>query len=42
MAPGRKARLEALPVWVWDAQDAVWDARFDYHAEHGMVASHAA
>jgi hypothetical protein len=39
MAPERKARLEAW--WVWDAQAAAWDVRFDetvaYHAEHGRL-----
>jgi hypothetical protein len=37
----RKARLDALPWWVWDPYDAAWSANFDelltYHAEHGGI-----
>jgi len=41
MATERKARLEALEWWEWDARDDAWPVRFDelvsYHAEHGRL-----
>ena len=37
----RKAMLDALPWWQWNALDAAWRARYDeivaYHAEHGHM-----
>ena len=37
----RKARLDALPWWVWDPLDDAWSTKFDelvaYHAEHGRI-----
>jgi hypothetical protein len=41
MGAERKARLEALEWWVWDALDDAWSTKFDelvaYHAEHGRL-----
>ena len=45
MSAERKARLEALGWWVWDAQDDAWSTRYDelvaYHAEHGRIPPHS-
>jgi hypothetical protein len=39
MPTERKAQLEALEWWVWDALEGAWSTKFDelvaYHAEHG-------
>jgi hypothetical protein len=41
MESGRKARLDNLGWWVWNAQDAAWSAKLEeliaFHAEHGML-----
>jgi hypothetical protein len=41
MSVERKARLEALEWWAWDARDEAWSTKFDelvaYHAEHGRL-----
>jgi hypothetical protein len=41
MTPERKARLEGLGWWVWDALDDAWSTNFDelvaYHAEHSRI-----
>jgi hypothetical protein len=41
MAPERKAKLEALPFWVWHTFDDAWDANYAaliaYHAAHNRI-----
>ena len=41
MSTERKARLEALEWWEWDARGDAWSVRFEelvaYHAEHGRL-----
>ena len=41
MESGRRARLDNLGWWVWNAQDAAWSAKLEeliaFHAEHGML-----
>jgi superfamily II DNA or RNA helicase len=29
LSPSRSLRLDALPKWVWDAKEAIWEAFFD-------------
>jgi hypothetical protein len=41
----RRARLDALPFWVWNSQDDAWLTRLDelvaFYAEHGRIPTQA-
>ncbi len=41
LSPERRARLEALPGWVWDAREAKWEEKFAELEDFVRKSSHA-